>query len=190
MTHPVGLIRILAISGSLRAASSNSTLLRALAALAPPELEVSVYGGLGELPPFNPDADVEPAPPGVADFRGRLRASDAVIISTPEYAHGIPGTLKNALDWIVGSGELVDKPTALVGASPRATYAQASLIETLTVMSATLVGGASVTVPLAGTRLDAEGIAGDPVMSAALAAALAALATAAARARDAGSRHG
>jgi NAD(P)H-dependent FMN reductase len=103
-THSSGPIHILAISGSLRAASWNSTLVRALALLAPPALDVSVYGGLGDVPPFNPDDDVEPAPAAVADFRSRLRAVDAVVISTPEYAHGIPGTLKNALDWVVDSG--------------------------------------------------------------------------------------
>jgi len=98
------------------------------------------------VPAFNPDDDVEPAPDVVADFRHRLHESDAVLISTPEYAHGVPGALKNALNWIVGSGELVDKPIGLLNPSPRSTYAQASLKETLTVMSARLVDAASITL--------------------------------------------
>jgi NAD(P)H-dependent FMN reductase len=175
MEHADRLVRILAISGSLRTASSNKTLLRALAALAPAAVDVSIYGGLGDLPAFNPDDDVEPAPAAVSDFRRRLQSADALVISTPEYAHGIPGTLKNALDWVVGSGELVDKPIALVNASPRATYAQASLSETLTVMSARLVREASVTIPLAGARLDGVAICADPVLSSALRSALEAL---------------
>ncbi len=95
-----------------------------------------------------------------------------MLISSPEYAHGVPGVLKNALDWVVGSGELVFKPVALLNASPRSTHAQASLTETLSVMTAALVGEASVAVPLAGHKLDAEGIASDPDLGAVLHSAL------------------
>ncbi len=133
-------MKILAVSGSLRAASSNSLLLQALAAAAPPELDVSIFEGIGDLPHFNPDLDPpeDPAPhPAVAEWRRHLRAADAVIFSTPEYAHGVPGVLKNALDWVVGSGELVGKPVALFQTSAtRGEFARASLVETLTVMSA------------------------------------------------------
>ena len=99
-------MRILAISGSLRTGSSNTMLLRAAVALAPQAFEVSVYDGLATLPHFNPDQDNEAAPPPVVDFRSQLHASDGVLISSPEYAHGVPGVLKNALDWVVASGEL------------------------------------------------------------------------------------
>ncbi len=169
-------MRILAISGSLRAASSNTTLLRAAVTLAPESVEITVYHGLADLPHFNPDADGEAAPPPVIDFRCQLRASDGVLISSPEYAHGVPGVLKNALDWLVGSGEFVGKPVALIKASPRATHAQASLTETLTVMSAIIVTGASITVPLAGKNLDAEGMVRDAEVSGALRSAIMALA--------------
>jgi chromate reductase, NAD(P)H dehydrogenase (quinone) len=91
-------VRELAISGSLRRASSNSALVGAVARLAPDTVEVSVYRELGELPPFNPDLDGGSAPPAVARFRARLPWCDAVLISSPEYAHGVPGVLKNALD--------------------------------------------------------------------------------------------
>ena len=99
------------------------------------------------------------------EFRSELDACAAVLISSPEYAHGVPGALKNALDWIVGSGELVGKPVALVNVSPRSTYAQASLAETLRVMSADLVDAASMAVPLGGRHLDASGIVADTELS-------------------------
>jgi chromate reductase len=164
-------MRILGVSGSLRAASSNTTLLRAAARLAPEGVEVVLFDGLGDLPHFNPDLEDAPIP-AVLDWRGRLLEADGVLISSPEYAHGVSGVLKNALDWVVGSGELVFKPVALLNASPRSTHAQASLTETLTVMTATVVPEASVAVPLAGRKLDAEGIADDPGLGALLRSAL------------------
>src|SRR6266487_3525148 len=102
-------VRILAISGSLRGASSNSALIEAAARLAVDAVEVSIYCGLAELPPFKPDLDGDNPPEAVTRFRARLQACDAVLISSPEYAHGVSGVLKNALDWVVGSGELIDK---------------------------------------------------------------------------------
>ena len=170
-------MQILAISGSLRAASSNTTLLRAVAMLAPEGVSVELYGGLGDLPHFNPDLEDAPIS-AVLDFRAKLTAADGVLICSPEYAHGVPGVLKNALDWVVGSGELVFKPVATLNASPRSTHAQASLVETLTVMTAALIPEASIAVPLAGRRIDATGIASDPALSAALRGALAAFALA------------
>src|SRR5689334_21091239 len=109
-------IRVLAISGSLRRASSNSALVTASVHVAPDDVHFSLFHGLAELPPFNPDYDSEDTPETVTCFRAELRTCDAVLISSPEYAHGIPGVLKNALDWLVGSGELVDKPIALINA--------------------------------------------------------------------------
>ena len=127
-------ILILAISGSLRAASSNTTLLRAAARLAPGHVTMTLYERLTELPHFNPDRDDVPDP-AVTSLRAQLQAADGVLLSTPEYAHGVPGSLKNLLDWVVGSGELVDKPVALLHAS-RSPWALASIRETLSVMSA------------------------------------------------------
>lgn len=170
--------RILAISGSLRAASSNTSLVQAAVALAPKNVEVIVFGGLADLPHFNPDLDGEVAPPAVANFRLQLRSSDGILISSPEYAHGVPGALKNALDWIVSSGEFMDKPVALINVNPHATYAQASLAETLTVMMAKIIAEASIAVPLQGRKLDAAGIVSEREISGALRASLAALAQA------------
>jgi NAD(P)H-dependent FMN reductase len=171
-------MKILAISGSLRAASSNTALLCAAAALAPEGVEITLYGGLGDLPHFNPDlddpGDLRPgiAPPAVLDLRARIQAADGLLISSPEYAHGVPGSLKNALDWLVSGSEIVGKPVALLNASPRATIAQASLAETLTTMSTRLIAEASIALPLLGRRLDAVGIAADPDLAGPLQAAV------------------
>src|SRR5260370_1418906 len=141
------MIRILAISGSLRRSSSNSRLLRAAANLAPEGVEITLYDGLADLPHFNPDLEGS-EPSAVLDFRLQLQRSDGVLISSPEYAHGVPGSLKNALDWLVGSGELIDKPVAMLNASLVAAYAQASLNETIAVMSARVLKVAMLTIPL------------------------------------------
>jgi chromate reductase len=171
-------IRVLAISGSLRRRSSNTALVGAAARLAPETVDVWIYGELAELAPFNPDLDGDRPPDAVTRLRAQLQACDAVLISSPEYAHGVPGVLKNALDWVVGSGELVDKPIALINASRRAVHAWTSLRETLTVMSARVIVAASITIPLDGRALDADGIVRDGELSTALRSALDVLASA------------
>jgi NAD(P)H-dependent FMN reductase len=171
-------VRVLAISGSLRGASANSALVRAASRLAPVGVEVSIYRELADIPPFNPDLDSEKVPAAVSRFRAALHTSDAILISSPEYAHGVSGVLKNALDWVVGSGELVDKAIAVINASARATHAHASLCETLSTMSGRVIESASVTIPLAATALDADGNLGDTRLSASLASAIEVLARA------------
>ncbi|WP_377808726.1 NADPH-dependent FMN reductase [Azospirillum sp. A29] len=177
-------MQVLAISGSLRAASTNSALLRAASAAAPDGLTVTVFTGLdgrgvGSLPLFNPDEDGDPPLPAVKDFRDSLVAADAVVIACPEYAHGVPGALKNALDWVVASGEMVDKPVALLHASPRSTYAREALTEILTVISARLIDDASITIPLMGkTPEEAAAILARAESVAALRNALTAIETA------------
>jgi chromate reductase len=143
-------MKFLAVSGSLRAASSNTAVLQAIASLAPAGVEIVLFRGIAEIPAFNPDLDVEPGPISVEFFRGELRNSRAILISIPEYAHGLPGSLKNALDWIVRSGELYEKPVALINPSPRSTFAQAALTEILRTMGARIVEEACVTLPLSG----------------------------------------
>lgn len=166
-------MRILAISGSLRAASSNTQALRALAALAPASVEVEIYDRIGDLPHFNPDLDGEAPIAAVADFRAALAGADGIILSSPEYAHGVPGVLKNALDWVVGSGEFAGMPVAIINTSPRAVHALASLTETLTMMAARIVPEASIAVPLLGRGLPEGGIPADHEIADALGKALA-----------------
>jgi len=169
-------MKILAISGSLRAASSNTALLHAAAVLAPAGMEVGLYGGLGDLPHFNPDLEGA-APPSVIDLWARVREADGLLIACPEYAHGVPGAMKNALDWLVGGDEFIRKPVALLNAAPRATHAQASLAETIRTMSGRIVAEASIPVPLLG-RSFPEGLAAHPEIATALREALAAFARA------------
>jgi chromate reductase, NAD(P)H dehydrogenase (quinone) len=161
-------MKILAISGSIRNGSSNATLLGAAILLAPAGMEISLYGGMAELPHYNPDIDDLDrgiAPPSVLDFRARLKACDGVLISSPEYAHGIPGVMKNSLDWLVGSGELVGKPLALLNASPRSVHAQAALLEVLRTIGANIIDDASLAFPLTGKKLNEAGIVADPELS-------------------------
>src|SRR5262249_36593122 len=131
--------RILAISGSLRAASVNSMLLRTVRRLVPRDIEVDIYQGLGRLPPFNADLEGHGSPAAVTELRHLIISSDALLIASPEYAHGVSGVLKNALDWMVGNESFVNKPVGLLNASPRASIAQAALRETLVTMSARVV---------------------------------------------------
>jgi NAD(P)H-dependent FMN reductase len=106
-------VTIVSISGSLKESSANSALVRAMATARPEALEV--WDGLGDLPHFTPDDDGG-AP--VASLRAAVAQADAVLVATPEYAGGMPGALKNGLDWLVGTGELYDKPVAIVSAAP------------------------------------------------------------------------
>ncbi len=167
--------RILAISGSLRDASTNTAVVRAAARLARPGQVVVRYAGLGALPHFNPDLDGD-APPGpVLHLRHEIGRCDALLICSPEYARGVPGVLKNALDWLVASSEFPGKPVAVINASQRATHADASLRLTLETMSARVVAAASPTLPLLGRGLDADGIVADVDLSRAILRALDAL---------------
>jgi len=183
-----GPIRILALSGSLRAASSNTQVLLAMTRLAPPRVEVELYAGIGGLPHFSPDFDGPASPAPVLDFRARVAQADAMMISSPEYAHGVPGSLKNALDWLVSGMEIVAMPIALLNPSPNSTHAQAALAETLRTMSTDVVAAASATIPLSGRRLDAAGILAAPELAQPLRAAMAELVNAAVQSRAAGRR--
>jgi NAD(P)H-dependent FMN reductase len=177
---------VLAVAGSLRAASSSAELLRALAKLAPPGVEVEVYERLGAVPIFSPDLDVDPPPPAVADFRARLRAADAVVLCTPEYAFGMPGLLKNALDWLVSSGETYEKPTAALSCAPShggGANALAWLRQTLGAVSAAVPEAASFPIPFVRKRV-IDGDVVDPELKKALRGALAALAAAAEERRN------
>jgi len=158
-------MRILAVSGSLRARSSNTALLEAAAKLAPPGVDVALFEGLAGLPPFNPDVDEAGPPSSVLEWRRRVEAAHGLLICSPEYARGVAGVLKNALDWLVSGPEFYGKPVAVINASQRATAADASLRLILTTMSGKLVEAASVTMPLLGRNLDADDIVADPALA-------------------------
>ena len=168
-------MRVLTVSGSVRHESTNANALRALALVAPEPLRVEMVESLDTLPHFNPDLDADGAtpPPPVAALRARLRAAEAVVISTPEYAHGIPGVLKNALDWLVSDGTLVGKRVLLLNATPPAQFAYASLAEILRTMNWQVIG--AVELPLRGKKLSGEEIARHPDLASRLRDALAML---------------
>jgi chromate reductase, NAD(P)H dehydrogenase (quinone) len=161
---PTKRMRLLAISGSLRRASTNTATLEALARVAPEGVKVLVYRDLAKLPPFNPDDDVEdrPKPEPVETLRMLVGASDAIVIAAPEYAHGLPGALKNALDWLVASETFAGKPVVLINTSPRAFHAQASLREILATMAARLIPEAFASLSLTGKSMTAEEVLADP----------------------------
>lgn len=124
---------ILGVSGSLRAASLNSLFLRAMDRVCPANLSFEIYTRLDAIPLFNVDNE-ETRDPNVVHWRSALARADLVLLVSPEYAHGVTGVMKNALDWIVSSGELLDKPLAFPNISIRAELAQAQLAETLQIM--------------------------------------------------------
>lgn len=167
-------MNILALCGSLRAASLNAALLRTAARLAPPGTRVGVFDGMGALPLFNPDLDAQ-APPTVQRLRDAVAAADALLIASPEYAHGVTGVIKNGLDWLVSFEAFVGKPVAVLNASPRAHHADAALRETLKTMSARIIEDASVSVALLGSKLCESEMMESPAVGGTLKAALAAL---------------
>ena len=166
-------MKALALSGSRRAASLNTALLRCAARLAGPEWHVRLFATLGELPLFNPDLD-QPGllPDPVQRLRQEIAAADALIIASPEYAHGISGTMKNALDWLVSYEGFVGKAVAVFNASPRAHHAHDALLEVLTTMSANVIREATLILPVLGSGLSEEAMQHDPAIAAAVSGAM------------------
>ena len=159
-------MNVLALSGSLRLLSINSALLRTAQRVAPPGIAVTVCSLLGTLPLFNPDLE-QAVPEPVANFRQQVATADALLIASPEYAHGVTGTIKNALDWLVSCEPFVGKPLAVINTSPRAHHADAALRETLTTMSAVVVVSASIDLPLLGAHTsEAAMLAQAPIVQA------------------------
>lgn len=170
-------LNILAISGSLRAASTNSALVEALARNAPARCRVTVYDGLGRLPIFNPDDEGERTPHAASELIDAVTAADGIIVSCPEYAHGVPGGLKNALDWLVSRDAAVAKPAMLAHASPRSLYARAALAEIMRTMSFALYEDAVLEIALLGKKpQEVEAILAEPANVLAMRDALSAFA--------------
>jgi len=169
-------MRILAVCGSIQARSSNRALLRTAHRVAVEGVDVVDSVPVGDVPHFNPDIERDgPAPAAVSALRAQVEAADGVLIASPEYAHSLPGVLKNALDWLVGSGELYEKRVAVLCASPRPTggvHGREALGRTLEAQGATVVVSVTVGVVAADKGHDELH---DPAAVDAVAAALRAL---------------
>jgi len=147
-------VKILAISGSLRVNSSATSVLNHVATLMPANVKFNIYKGLGDLPHFD-DSDSVPAE--VKKFRQLIAEANGVFICTPEYAFGVPGTLKNALDWTVSSGELTYKPVSLITAASVGKNAYAALLLTLSALTAKVTEEATLVIPFIRAKLNEKG---------------------------------
>lgn len=158
-------IKVLAICGSTRQSSSNHNIIKAFTALGNDIFDVQLYEGLAHLPHFNPDEDTAPgsAPVPVQDFRRQLEQADAVLISTPEYAIGVPGTLKNAIDWTVSSMHFSKKPVALITAGTSGHKAHQSLLGTLLIIESRISEDTQVVVSSVRTKVNDQGVITDEV---------------------------
>jgi chromate reductase, NAD(P)H dehydrogenase (quinone) len=182
-----GALKVLALCGSLRRASINRSLLRAAARLGAPGADIEVADFLGRLPLFNPDLEAEDeSPRAVQALRLAVAHADALLIASPEYAHGVSGTIKNTLDWLVSFEPFIHKPVAVLNASPRARHADEALRETLRTMSAGLVGERSFPVALLGAGMDERAMAASAEVADVVAQAIAALRAEIARQHDGG----
>tara|TARA_R110002167_G_scaffold66801_5_gene188982 strand:- start:694 stop:1260 length:567 start_codon:yes stop_codon:yes gene_type:complete len=159
-------LKLVALSGSLRNLSYNSSALQALKMLSANDADINIVS-LGNLPLFNPDRESDNIP-SVMALKSNIEKADGLIISSPEYAHGISGVMKNALDWLVSGEEFVNIPIMLINTSPRATHAQQMLREIIVTMSGNIIEKSSVVIPLLGTSLDEQGIVIDSQLSALL----------------------
>ncbi|MBP0451810.1 MULTISPECIES: NADPH-dependent FMN reductase [unclassified Kitasatospora] len=159
---------ILLLSGSLRAGSTNETVLRTAAAVAQTTEGVTAtyYTGLAALPHFNPDDDTDPLPGPVIELRAAIEAADALLICTPEYAGTLPGAFKNLLDWTVGGTEISDKPSAWINAAApgRGQGAEATLRTVLGYTGAAVLEEACVRIPLDRAAVGPDGLATDPLV--------------------------
>ncbi|MEO6902189.1 MAG: NADPH-dependent FMN reductase [Bacteroidia bacterium] len=148
--------KILAISGSTRKSSTNLNLINAIIALSPAGLEYNIYNGLADLPNFNPDLDTDNPPLKVIEFRQLLLAADGILICTPEYAMGVPGALKNALDWVVSSCGFSKKQVAVITASLMGATAHESLLGTLKIMEANIDESCQLLISNAKTKINSN----------------------------------
>ncbi len=148
---------ILAISGSLRAKSTNLTIIENIAEMFAARIFVNIYAGLARLPHFNPDLESDAPIAEVEDFRRQIRESDGVLICTPEYVFSIPGALKNALEWTVGTSDFAGKPTALITASSLGEKTHESLFLVLKTIEAKISNDTSLLISGARTKINSAG---------------------------------
>ena len=150
------IMRILALSGSLRKTSYNTAAIKALKMLAPMHIKIEI-GSIAELPLFDPDRESEHIS-ALEELFCSVGNSDGLVIASPEYAHGISGPMKNTLDWLVSRVEFPNKPIMLINTSPRASHAQRALKEVLTTMSGNIIEQSCISIPLLGSKLGPGGI--------------------------------
>jgi len=155
-------MKLLAISGSTRANSSNGAILKAFANLCPAHVEVQFYAGIDQLPHFNPDLDKAPFPAAVVEFREQIQAADGIIICTPEYVFSLPGSLKNSLEWNVSTTLFSGKPMAFIVASASGKKAFESLDLVLTTIEAKMADSSKLLIQGAKGKVDADGNITDP----------------------------
>lgn len=151
-------MNIFAICGSTREQSSNKQLLQIIAHLYAGSFTLEIFDGLAALPQFNPDTDNETVPAVVTAFRKKVNAANGVLICTPEYAMGVPGSLKNALDWAVSTTIFSQKPVALITASSQGYKAHAALMETLLVIECNIPESSRLVIPFIKTKLSGSHI--------------------------------
>ncbi|PTS94067.1 flavoprotein, partial [Pedobacter sp. HMWF019] len=147
---------IVAICGSTRKNSSNLNLIRFIAQQYAEIFNFIIFEGLADLPHFNPELDNESGPKTVNDFRSLIKAADAVLICTPEYAVGVPGSLKNAIDWTVSSMEFSRKPVLLITASTSGHYAHQSLLGTLLIIESRITEESQFVISSIGTKINVQ----------------------------------
>jgi NAD(P)H-dependent FMN reductase len=152
-------INVLGISGSLRSGSSASAVLRLAGGLFPEQVDFKIYDGIGKIPAFD---DSNQIPAEGTEFIDQIVAADAVFFCIPEYAFGVPGALKNALDWTVASTAFSDKPVALITAASGGDKAHASLALTLTALGTKIKEGTKLLIPFIRTKLSEKGEIKDP----------------------------
>ncbi|QDK37995.1 NADPH-dependent FMN reductase [Bdellovibrio sp. NC01] len=148
--------KILAICGSTRKQSSNLHVISAFSKVAANIFTTEVFSEIADLPHFNPDLDTEDPPKEISRFREKLRAADAILISTPEYALGVPGTLKNAIDWTVSSMEFSQKPVALITAGTAGEKAHASLLGTLLIIESRMTEQTQLVVSAVKSKMNGD----------------------------------
>lgn len=149
--------KIAAICGSTKKSSTNLRLIKAISGLTADDFEFDIINNIDQLPHFNPDLDQDTPPEQVTAFRKKLKEADAVLICTPEYAMGVPGTLKNAIDWTVSSCEFSHKPTALITASSQGFKGHASLLETLRIIESDVREETQLIISYVKTKVNPDG---------------------------------
>ena len=151
--------KIIAISGSIMQSSTNLNLINAIIKLFKDKLDFTIFQGLSDLPHFNPDLDRKDPPKNVSEFRRQLNEADGVLICTPEYAMGVPGVMKNAIDWTVSSMEFWNKPVALITASSAGQKGHQSLLETLRILESDMPAGSQLLISFAQAKIKDDEIA-------------------------------